>query len=193
MVEAQNLKADFLIENHNTGYGEPTTFCIVRYGDQEKRTEVCRETLTPRWDASFVFEYDKAAKEALFMFFAEDPTTQISDLFGHVVVPLADPANPVPTNAVFMRELTPIVRADSRALHLLRDGDVNEPTWPEISPALLSMKGGVSVGEVRGGAGVRAQSQMLRGQAAAATREKPPLLLRPGDGVSDPSAVQRLI
>jgi len=147
IAEATNLKADFMTTAHLSAFGEPTTFCIVRYGQQEYRTDVCRETSNPKWAASFCFEHDPAAREVLFLFFSEDPTTQISDLFGHIVVPL--PEAEVPTNAVYMKDVVPIVRCDHRALHLLRDAEANEQTWPTISPVISgTFKGEIAVGKV---------------------------------------------
>lgn len=132
IVEAQDLRGDHFREDLKNGYGEVSTFCIVRYGDQEKRTDTQVETLHPAWHASFVFERDEDAKEVLFMFFSEDPTTGLSDLFGHIVIPLVDPAHPVPVNTPFVREMAPIAKCDSSALMLLRSNELNSPTWPEL-------------------------------------------------------------
>jgi hypothetical protein len=79
-----------------------------------------------------VFEQDEDAKEVVFMFFSEDPTTGLSDLFGHIVVPLVDPKHPVPVNTPFVREMVPLAKCDSSALQLLRTNEVNSPTWPEL-------------------------------------------------------------
>ena len=136
-LEAQDLKGDYFREDKDV-----SSFCIVRYGDQERRTEVCHGTFQPKWDASFVFEYDEVASDAVFMFFTEDPISGLSDLFGHVVISLTDPERKVPTNAIFMRELVPIIRCDSRVLHLLRDSATNEVTWPDVSPSLSKAFGG---------------------------------------------------
>jgi hypothetical protein len=148
VAEASSLKADFMTAAHLSAYGEPSTFCLVRYGQQEYRTDVCRETLNPKWGAGFFFEADPLAEEVLFLFFSEDPSTQLSDLFGHVVIPLK-PAD-VPLNTVYMKEEVTIVKCDHRALHLLRDAGANEQTWPTVSPVIAgTFKGDLSVGKAK--------------------------------------------
>ena len=39
IVEAQDLSGEHFRDDIKNGYGEVSTFCIVRYGDQEKRTD----------------------------------------------------------------------------------------------------------------------------------------------------------
>ena len=71
------------------------TFVVVRYGTQERRTQTQVETVEPEWKASFVFEEDENAEEIVFMFFHDEISTGLTDLFGYVAIPLKDPEHPV--------------------------------------------------------------------------------------------------
>jgi hypothetical protein len=132
-VEIQNLICDNINPNHLTGYGEVSTFVVVKYGQFEKRTATFKESLHPEWNASYVFEYNKNVNDVLFMFFSQDVETGETQLFGHIVIPLKDENHPVPMNTPFIRELCAIVPCEPDLVAELRQNHLANncvPTWP---------------------------------------------------------------
>ena len=111
-------------------HGDVTTFAIVRYGTQEKRTASASDTLSPRWEGTFVFPFDPSVEFVVFLFFVEDKSRSGkrssnsndggSRLFGHVIIPLHDEEGPLPPNWPYLHEIVPVVAAGNDQLSRLR-------------------------------------------------------------------------
>lgn len=128
VTEAQSLDLKVLRERNLTT-DTFSSFCVVRYGTQEKRTNCNDDTIQPRWNASFVFEYQESASHITFLFFTEDPISGLSDIFGYIVIPIKEDRGSL--SIVLMRDLVPIIGCTSSALFTLRDRATNLPTWPQ--------------------------------------------------------------
>lgn len=141
IVEVQGLNSSFIRKEHLNGYGECCSYVIVRYGKDEKRTKLQPDSLHPKFNMSFAFPHNPEVDEAIFLFLSEDPVSGLGDLFGHIVVPLNDPALPVPVNSTFVREFCSIIRprasGEMTALQGLRSGREVLATWPNVHPELL--------------------------------------------------------
>ena len=124
VLDAPSLDGDFFQRRHPEAlspHGDVSTFVMVRYAGQERRTKTARLSLSPRWESSFIFEYDPDAEHVLFLFFVEDAATERSELFGQVVVPLKSAHHPLPSgNRPYLLEAVPICAAASADLSRLR-------------------------------------------------------------------------
>ena len=97
-------RARRLLGNNNNTQGKTSDpYVLVKYGDQEIKTRVVKESLDPVWKHHVMLEYDPSLREVeLYVFDYENFSSD--DLLGRITLSLPDPLPSEPAFCVLDRE-----------------------------------------------------------------------------------------